>query len=861
MASTTSAGSRPVPRLSRSAKFSIPPRPPDLLRRPRLLNPLHEHIHRKLILISAAAGYGKSSLLADFVHDTDYPVAWLHLDEADHDLAALAADLALALQRAFPAFQSRLPTLAAQPGTTAAALAATLNREIETALDDYFILALDDFHLLDEAAPVVTFFDALLEDLPEQAHVLVAGRTRPPLRIVPLAARGQIFGLGEEHLRFTPAEVRDLLQLRNQLALPEAEAEKLVANTEGWITGILLTTHLMWQGLMASLIQARQSEAPLYDYLAEEVLDQQPEPLRPFLLESAVLPEMEPAVCDEVLGRSDSALLLRQAEARRLFISVVGNDFRAYQYHHLFRDFLIARLRAHDPERLRRLQARAADWYAAHGMAEAAVTFYVMAGHLARAAEVVEANAQEMRAIGRHATLRRWAEQLAVMAYDVPRLYLSLAKADTDADQLKAAEAELDIAAAGFARRNSAVGNLEVEIQRSWILIRQGDFQRALAIAQASAPRARALQLVDSTAHALRYVGVCQFNLGRLAEAEEHLQQAAQLLQDQPHPYDLAWTLSDLALVLRARGQTTRAARAQQQSLAILRERSAAFPLSIALNNIGWDLHMLGQYEAALETYGEALTWARQAGSSRSEALILAGRADVYADLDDRAAAADLCRQAMAKVEQVGDWGLAAYLYRAMARLDRWAGNFVSALEWLRRAAMAAGQGKGQAPLAHLEGLRGIILFEMGHTQDGRQVLDQACSDLEQAGVLVDLAQTLLSRACAEFHAGDPEAAAPESAGHWAAGSPALGAHGGHRRNENPIGDVRPAPAQARGGSPGLRVRPGPDLDQGGGDFAGGVGFIAAARAALLFDRPGADPPRSSPANFLAGHARGPRLR
>lgn len=761
MKSTPTVGRTPNARLSRAAKFSLPPPSPDYLRRGRLLDFLHHNIHRKLLLILAAAGYGKTSLVADFVRDTDYPVAWLRLDEADRDLAVLAADIVAALQRAFPAFQSTLPALAAQPAEGPDELAAVLNHEIEIGLDRYFILVLDDFHLIEEAESILQFFDSLLLALPEQAHLLMAGRTIPPFqRLASLAAHDQVAGLSEEHLRFTAAEVQALLQARHNLVLPETEADRLVADMEGWITGILLTTQLMWQGLMASMLQARQTASPLYDYLAQEVLEQQPEPLRQFMLEAAVLPEMEPAVCDAVLGRTDSADYLQQTETRRLFVSVVGEEFPAYQYHHLFRDFLLARLRAQHPERLRTLQARAAAWYAEHGMTEAAITFYVAAGEMPQAARLADRDARAMYAAGRRATLRGWAEQLAVMAYEVPRLYLYLSKADGDAGDLDAAEAKLEIASVGFARQGNATGGLEVEIHRSLLLYWRRKFAEALNIALAAVAQARAMKLNVSVADALLYAGKCQMALGQLAAAEESLQRAITLLQSPHVRYDLAVVLGDLAQVLRARGQTARAAQAQQQSLTLWRELSAPGPLGLALNNIGWDLHMLGQYESARATYGEALEWARRAGSARLEGLILTSQADIFADLGDHATAADYYREGLTKAEHAGDWSLTAYLYRAMARLDRAVGNFASALEWLRRAALVSGESQAETLLANLDGLRGIILVEMGHIPEGRQTLERVSAELGRSGVLVDLAQALLFRACAEFRDGDAESAA-----------------------------------------------------------------------------------------------------
>ncbi|MEK7311107.1 MAG: hypothetical protein AAB382_03970, partial [Chloroflexota bacterium] len=135
----------------RPGKFIVPSRLPDLLRRQRLLDFVHENIHRKLILIAAAAGYGKSSLLIDFAHDADYPVAWYQLDDADSDLAALAVGLVSALKRLYPNFESVLPALTARPGANPDDLANAFNREIETTIDEYCVIVLDDFHLIEHS--------------------------------------------------------------------------------------------------------------------------------------------------------------------------------------------------------------------------------------------------------------------------------------------------------------------------------------------------------------------------------------------------------------------------------------------------------------------------------------------------------------------------------------------------------------------------------------------------------------------------------------------------------------------------------------------------------------------------------------
>ena len=204
----------------RSVRLAAPRRPADLLLRPRLIDFIHENVYRKLVLISAAAGYGKSALLSAFAAETDEPLVWLQLAETDRDLVALIGDLAGALAVCFPKYISQLPRLAAQPGAAPADLALALAREIAQTLDEYFVLVLDDFHLVDGVPAVAAFFNTFLDNLPDQAHLLMAGRTLPTLQYARLAAKQQIAGLSEEHLRFRPEEVQELLKLRNRVDMP-----------------------------------------------------------------------------------------------------------------------------------------------------------------------------------------------------------------------------------------------------------------------------------------------------------------------------------------------------------------------------------------------------------------------------------------------------------------------------------------------------------------------------------------------------------------------------------------------------------------------------------------------------------------
>jgi LuxR family maltose regulon positive regulatory protein len=725
---------------------------------------MHQNIVRKLVLIAATAGYGKTSLVVDFARDTDFPVAWLALDETDRDVGTLAADLVHTLQRFFPdscastqAMLSAGAAGASQPEQLAAALAGDMDR----LPSGYFVVCLDDYHLVAHAEAVGRFVTRLLNLLPEQAHLVMTSRAipPPPFPIVPLAARQEIAGLNEEQLRFSGSEIQALLQLRNQVAMPEAEAERLAADTEGWITGILLSSHLMWQGLMAAWLKARQADSPVYDYLADEVLSRLSPDLRQFLVESAILPDMDAQACDEVLNRDDSGSLLRQAEEQRLFISGIGDEVRSFRYHQLFREFLLSRLEASAPDRARELRRRAAQWYEQHGWPETAVTFYLAAGDSLRAAAIAEAHAQAVFTSGRHETLRRWGDQLATVAHEAPRLLLYLSKVYTDAGNLDAATSALDTAASVLKARRDREGQIAAAVQLSILTYRKAEYGPALRVAQQAIDAAEQAGLLDLKAQAERYLGLCHFALGDLAAAEATLSRTVPYLEQNGQNYNLALAQHDLARILKASGKTTQAMKAQWAAMALWREQGNLGQLAIALNNTGWDRHMLGHYEEALGLYAEALGLARRAGSGRAEILVLASQGDLLAELGDLRQAAECYGRALDLADRLREPGFKGYLYRANARLDRWQGNHSGALEWLRRSELAAAAPQTEAPGTNSDCLRGTIGLEMGRALEALELLERLCIDLMHSSAVVDLASCLFAVARARLATGDSQGA------------------------------------------------------------------------------------------------------
>jgi ATP/maltotriose-dependent transcriptional regulator MalT/DNA-binding SARP family transcriptional activator len=652
--------------------------------------------------------------------------------------------------------------LAGQPGITAADLGSALAREMAAHQDDYFILVLDDFQVISNEPAAIVLINALLAQLPEQAHLLIAGRILPRLNYAVLMAQDQLAGLDEAKLRFTAEEVQALFRLRNQLEVPRETAQDLVDNAEGWITGILLTSHLLWQGLVAKLVEARASDSPVFEYLAAEVLEQQPAELQRFLLESAVLPDMEALVCDAALGRSDSAERLREAQSRRLFVSTVGEDTPAYQYHHLFRDFLLARLRAQKPERLRQIQSGAARWYAEHDMPEAAVTYYVQAADLEAAAQLAESEARRLYDQGRFATLRQWAEQLAPVAQHVPRLFLFVGTADLDSGKLNRALRAFDQADAGFAVAGQQSSRIGVEIRRCIAIYQQGRFDEARIRLDAAAAEAEINAPPTTLALALRHLGNSYLALGRASDAEAALSRARALWANAADGFNLGLTLADLSAVYRVRGKSALASQAQHEALNLLRSAGAVLPLVHLLNNIGWDMYMLGQYEAAMSTYAEAIEWARRGGVQHLERSVLEGQAAILADLGDVTTAASIYNRLLQQSDEVAERHILIYVCAGLARIDRRGGNFSSALEWVRRAQLHQQGYHAALPMSNVAGLHAILQVEIGHAEAGLIELRQVVADQENAEAVTDLAQSLFYCACAKYRTGQPEAAAAD---------------------------------------------------------------------------------------------------
>jgi LuxR family maltose regulon positive regulatory protein len=448
-----------------ATKLYIPPPPPKAVLRPRLVDQLTKGLHRKLTLISAPAGFGKTTLVSEWVARYGGQVAWLSLDEGDNDCTRFLVHLVAALrtiaatngEAALGALQSP------QPPPTESILIALLNDT--TTIPDSFVLVIDDYHLID-ATPVDAAVTFLLEHLPPRMRVVIATREDPQLPLARLRGGGQLSELRVADLRFTPPEAAGFLKQTMGLELSAEDIATLETRTEGWIAGLQLAAlSLQRHPDATSFIQSfTGSHHFVLDYLLAEVLQRQPEAVQTFLLRTSILDHLTGALCDALLRdpTTSGQATLEYLERANLFLVPLDGERRWYRYHHLFADLLRQRLSlrsASSTEDVAELHRRASQWYEDHGFDIEAFHHAAAAGDVERAERLIEGHGMPLQFRGAGAPVLTWLESLPTTALDAhPSLWVTYATALFFVGRHTAVEQKLEAAEAALRATESGDG-------------------------------------------------------------------------------------------------------------------------------------------------------------------------------------------------------------------------------------------------------------------------------------------------------------------------------------------------------------------------------------------------------------------
>ena len=414
-------------------KIITPRRRKEILTRQRLLDILYELLDYRLIIVSAPAGYGKTSLLIDFASQVELPVCWYALDELDNDPLRFLAHLIASIKRQFPSFGEQsgaaLQNISTNPtGLEPERLAASIANDIFENIHEHFLIVVDDYHLVNENIIVDNFINRFIQDTGENCHLILSSRSLLTLPDLPLmVARSQVGGLSYEELNFRSEEIQSLAAQNYNLSLPESAAEELASETEGWITGLLLSAQTMWKGMANQLRVARVSGIGLYEYLAQQVLEDQPWEVRKFLLETSCLEEFDIDLCRVVLGdEPDWPELFNHVLQANLFVLPVGEDGLWLRYHHLFRDFLQIRLEQEDPQRKRQIFQKLAQVFEERCEYEQAVAATQRLKDPEALADLIERAGTQMVKSGQLLTLADWIDALPRTVFQERPKLLSL---------------------------------------------------------------------------------------------------------------------------------------------------------------------------------------------------------------------------------------------------------------------------------------------------------------------------------------------------------------------------------------------------------------------------------------------------
>ncbi|MBN1220897.1 MAG: hypothetical protein JXM69_18385 [Anaerolineae bacterium] len=630
-----------------ATKLHIPPTPPSLVPRPRLIQQLNQSIQYKLLLVSAPAGYGKTTMLSDWSQRSEWPVAWVSLDGADNDPIRFWSYVITALDKLGADLESILDLLQATHTDSTYHLTGLINAL--AGISDDFVLILDDYHCIENDS-IHTALTFLLDYLPAQMHLILAGRVDPPLPLARWRARGQLMELGIDDLRFSQAETQTLLQQTSNADLSAQDITLLQQCTEGWVAGLHLTALTVAGSAESStsfLNNVSGDHRYIVDYLAAEVLQQQPEPIRNFLLQTAILNHLHAGVCNAVTGRNDSRSILAQIEQRNLFLVPLDGKRQTYRYHHLFADFLRDQLQQTRPDEAPSLHRKAAAWCQQHGDVGQAINHFLSAKDFTQAVQLIEDIAEQSLIRGEMNTLLNWFKLLPEeLVCARPKSCLYRAWALTHAGQLAAASQYLA---------------LVDQFEPSQTEGLKG--QRAAIQARLAVIRGNAAQIIDFSEQALRHLPADNLAL----RSEVSLDMAFACDQD-PNCFEKAWQAFEEAIKASQKAGNSRTAMMASYYLAYSRR-----------------FH--GQLQPAAQLCQHGLQWSQQhASGSVSACWVYVGLGELLYEWNNLAEAADHLQHALAMAQQSGEIKVLIYGYTTLAQLLQAQGQSDQALATLQTA-------------------------------------------------------------------------------------------------------------------------------------------------------------------------------
>jgi LuxR family transcriptional regulator, maltose regulon positive regulatory protein len=736
------------------SKVRLPVRRPAIVRRERLIEALSRARQRRITLISAPAGYGKTTLLLDFARAEVDPACWYGLDERDRDVGTFLRYLVASARERQPDFGAELAAALTSGDSIGPDRAIEL---LVAAMQDGppLTFVLDDFHFLDEAAPELTqIIEGWLYRLPPDCHIILSGRTQPQLGILPLmSVRQEVDTIGAADFSFTCDEVVHLFRdvLGRDVSLDDAQ--HLADVSEGWAGAlVLLADRVQMSRTSISLEHLRGSDT-LFQYVKLEQFDPLPAETKDFLTGSAVPRWLDEPFLNDLLDLTDTEERLNQLRRLNLFVLTDEQNGRRNRYHRLFRAFLVSHLRSQQPERFHELNIRAAELMERAEQWEEGVYHFIQAGGWERIVQVTDRVGWQMFEEGRWDTLAEWIdavpdEQLA----QHPKLMLWKARILHSVSQIDVALNLLSRAIASFEANQEWALQAEALVIEGMCLRAKGDHEAS----KQDLKKAEALLLahdgpVPLLTEARKQLGISLNWCGELKQAETELRGVLDVYEAKGDVYNVALVADDLAIALAQMGRLADAAiyfeRARQCWLKL--SNDAAHLRTV--NNLGVLYYLQGEFEQAEAVLGEGLDRAGRLSNARPEMYLRQNLADLKRDKGEYTLGIELYFEALRLAQTMDEVLISSYISDGVAKTYRLMGDASNAEAWAQRALALAEEKGGTLELGVSSTTLGLIKRDAGDLKAATASLERAVSLLRESDAKRELATALFHLASVHF--------------------------------------------------------------------------------------------------------------
>jgi len=728
-------------------KVVLPAWREEILTRHRLTSLFDDLLDYKLIIVAAPAGYGKTSLLLDIAHHYGLPFCWYTLDALDKDIFRFLAHFVACINRQFPAFGEQSHSVLevmSQGSLNVEEIATVIINELYQTIREHFVIVLDDYQMVDESQAINQFINRFIQTIDQNCHLAITSRSLLPLSDLPLmVARSQAGGLGMPELAFQPDEIQALMLKNYQQVIPPAVAVELAQRTDGWITGLLLSAQTMWQGMVDRLRLARVSGVGLYDYLIQQVLNQQPPALREFLLHTSFFDEFNTELCAALLGTPPPGYtwqgMLDNVLSHNLFVQPVGEAGTWLRYHHLFRDFLQSQFVREQPAEVDETLQRLIGVFADREEWERAYSICQRLGNLDTTANLIEKAGESLVMDGRASLLRSWLEALPIdLIHERPILLARYGIAMALQQETSRGLQMLDQSISMLREMNKQPRLTGTLVWRALTHYIRAEYPQALSDAMEVFSLTQDLQgkedLACFRAEAYRISGQCYRMMGQLTSAMTDLNNALDIFKYQGILSGVSRVLSMLGIVNLEMGDFQGALVCYRQALGYYQKQKNVYSSASVLNDMAYLHYLRGEYPEAFSIFNEALVKARQSGNARVEGMILIGMADLFADLAGYPEALDAYAQGRVIVERIKDEYLLTYIDLAEAAIARQRGDILLVHAHLDSAGQHLQESKA-------EYTRALYLLETGLLAMVEKDFIRAVATLTEANVLFTTGQ------------------------------------------------------------------------------------------------------------------------